>query len=88
MAKPAVTYTVNRASLAYQMGYKPGDLKINMRVHLYDEDLAVNDIVFIASTTRYLDNPAKDDVTLSNQEINVKGVTLDSVLSRMAKLAD
>lgn len=88
MAKPAITYTVSRVSLANQMGYTPGDLKINMRVHLYDEELAVNDIVFISQTTRYLDNPARDSVTLSNQEINIKGVTLDSILARMAKLAD
>lgn len=88
MSKPAITYTVDRVSLANQLGYKPGELKINMRVHLLDEDLGVNDIVFIASTTRYLDNPAKDDVTLSNREINVQGVTLDSILARMAKLAD
>ena len=88
MARPAVTYTVDRVSLAGQMGYKPEDLKINMQVHLYDDDMDVNEIVFISETSRVLDDPVKDDVTLSNQDIRIQGVTLDSILSRMSKLAD
>ena len=88
MAWPQVKYQVARVGLAGLFGYKNTDLDINMKVRLYDPDLDVNDIVFISGITMYLDNPKDDTVTLSNEDITLTGVTLDSLLSRMTRLAD
>ena len=88
MSKPTVSYSVNRVSLTNQLGYDDDDLKLNMQVHLYDRELGVNDIVYISRITKHLDDESKDDVELSNKDINLQGLSLDSVLSRMSQLAD
>ena len=44
-----------------------------MKVRVYDDDLGVNDIVYIASVTRMLDDPSQDTATLSNEDIRLSG---------------
>lgn len=88
MSKPEVRYNVMMKSQANQFKYKPGDLKVNMKIRLYDPELGVNDVVYISDVSRVLDKPYEDVVTLSNEDIRLTGQTLDSILSRMTRLAD
>ena len=88
MCRPDVTYTVSRVSLAGQLGYPTEDLQNNMQVRLYDKELGVNDLVYISKVIEYPDDESKDEVELSNKPISLTGLTLDSVLSRMADLAN
>lgn len=88
LSKPAVTYSVSLVSLANQFKYKPGYADINMKARIYDPELQINDIVYVSSVTRYLDRPQDDSIELSNKDIALQGLTLDSILSRMTQLAD
>lgn len=88
MSKPKVTYKVSRVSLSTILGYSRDDLEINMRVRVYDADLGVNDMVYVSAVTLMLDDPSKDDVTISNEDINLTGGSLSDLLSRLTSLAD
>lgn len=88
MSKPKVTYSVSRTSLSTVLGVDPDDLKINMRVRIYDPELGVNDMVYISSVTRVLDDPKKDAVTISNEDITLTGSSLAEIMSRLTDLAD
>jgi len=88
MAFPEVRYQVSRVSLATQFGYRSTDIKLNMQVRVYDPDLGVNDTVYVSGVSLYLDSPKDDTVELSNEDLTITGLTFDSILSRMTKLAD
>lgn len=88
MSKPSVSYMVSLASLANQFKYKPGDLKVNMKSRVYDNDLGVNDIVYISRVVRILDDCSQDTAQISNEDIRLSGQTLDSILSRMTDLSN
>lgn len=88
MAWPEIKYQVSRRSLAQQFKYRSTDIELNMQARVYDSDLGVNDIVYVSAITMYLDNPKDDTVELSNEELTITGITFDSILSRMTKLAD
>ena len=59
-----------------------------MNIRAYDEDLAVNDILYISKVIQYLDKEQADTVELSNEDITVSGQSMSSILSRMTSLAD
>ena len=88
MSRPAVTYTFDYVSLAGQFGLTQDDLKLNMQMHVYDNELNVNDILHISKITRCYDDPSQDDVEVSNEDLTLTGGSLDSVLGRMAQLAN
>jgi len=48
----------------------------------------VNDFAYISGITAYLDKPENDTVEISNEDLTLTGLTLDSILSRITKLAD
>lgn len=88
MSRPAVTYTFDYVSLAGQFGMTKDDLQLNMQMHVYDKELGVNDILHISKITRCYDDPSQDDVEVSNEDLTLTGGSLDSVLGRMAQLAN
>lgn len=88
MSKPKVTYTVSLISLSGILGYKNRIVPLNSMVHLYDNELDVNDTVHVSSMTKYLDAPEKDTVELSNEPLSLTSITVDSILSRMVQLSD
>ena len=88
MAKPQVKYTVSRVSLAGQLGYEEDDLDLNMNIRVYDEDLDVNDLLYITKIAQHLDKEQADTVDLSNEDIALSGQSMSSILTRMTSLAD
>ena len=88
MSKPKVTYIVSLVSLSGILGYKNRIVPLNSIVHLYDNELDVNDFVHVSSVTKYLDSPEKDTVELSNEPLSLTSITVDSILSRMVQLSD
>lgn len=88
MSKPEVKYQVSRLSLAGQYGYTPDDIDLNMRIRVYDTDLKINDILYVSAVGEHLCSAKDDTVDLSNEDITLSGQTLDSLLTRMTKLAD
>lgn len=88
MSWPDVKYQVSRVSLAGKFKYKSTDVDINIKARVYDPDLGVNDVLFVSGYSYYLDSEKDDTVELSNEDITITGVTFDSILSRMTRLAD
>ena len=88
MSKPSVTYSVSRASLNGLLQRHAISLELNTPIRIYDPDLGINDFAYISRVTRHLDKPEDDTVDISNEDITLSGLTLDSILSRITKLAD
>ena len=88
LSKPAVSYTVNLVTLSEAMGMTPDNFMINSRVRLYDPEVPINDLVYVDKLVRYLDNPSKDTVEISNTDIALTGQGYSSVMSRITELAD
>lgn len=88
VSRPSVAYTLSLVPLSEAMGYTEGNLTLNTRARIYDEDLGVNDIVYVKTITRYLDDPSKGTAEISNEDVLMSGKTFDSVLSRITRLSD
>ena len=88
ISKPSVTYNISTIKLSEAMGFEIEPYDINSIIHLYDEDLKVNDLVYVSKRVFYLDDPTKDTVEISNQDITLTGRGFDSVLSRITQQAD
>ena len=88
MSQPSVKYTIQRANLSANLGYKVEDFRINSQIRLYDPFIGVNDLVYIKKITKHLDAPWKDTVEIANEkDITISGQSLDSTLSRITSLA-
>lgn len=88
VSRPSVSYTLSLVPLSEAMGYTEGNLTLNARARIYDTDLGVNDIVYVKTVTRYLDDPSKGTAEISNEDVLMSGKTFDSVLSRITRLSD
>lgn len=88
LSRPKVTYTFSRASLAHQFGYEYDHYDINMQARVYDKELGVNDVVTVSDVTRYLDDPKKDTVNVTNDDLMLTAQTMDSILQRITEIAD
>lgn len=88
MSKPEVTYSISRVSMSEIQGHPIMPFDLNSEIRIYDPDLGVNDLAYISSITRYLDKPENDTVEVSTNDITLTGLSLDSILSRITKLAD
>lgn len=88
VSRPSVSYTLSLVPLSEAMGYTEGNLTLNARARIYDADLGVNDIVYVKTVTRYLDDPSKGTAEISNEDVLMSGKTFDSVLSRITRLSD
>lgn len=87
-SKPSVKYTISLASIAEQFGADEYDLDVNTQIRLYDPDIPINDIVYTDKVTLYLDDPKNNKATITNQDVSMTGVSMDSILSRIANLAN
>lgn len=88
MSKPEVSYSISRVSMSEVLGHPVLPLDLNSEIRIYDPDLGINDLAYISSITRYLDKPENDTVEVSTNDITLTGLSLDSILSRITKLAD
>lgn len=88
MSKPSVSYSVSLVSLNDLLLRHRMNLALNTPIRIYDPDLEVNDFAYITRIVKHLDAPEDDTVDISNEDITLSGLTLDSILSRITKLAD
>lgn len=88
ISKPSVTYNISTIKLSEAMGFEIEPYGVNSIIHLIDPDLRINDLVYVSKRVFYLDDPTKDSVEISNQDITLTGQGFDSVLSRITQLAD
>lgn len=88
MSKPKVSYTISSVSLSRVFGRPISEDDLNANIRVYDPDLGINDFVYVSGTSSCLDKEENDTATISNEDITITGLSLDSILSRVTKLAD
>lgn len=88
MSRPAVTYSMSFLNLAALSDYKMEEIKLNMRVRIYDFELGVNDWGFIERIVEYPLAERENTVTISTDELNIGSNTFESVLNRMMEAAN
>ena len=80
VSRPTVKYGISQISLIEQ-GYKEKLPEINAKVRIWDEDLGVNDIVYVTKRTLCLDNYNKDTIEISNEGLRSAAVTFESIFA-------
>lgn len=88
MSRPAVTYSISFLNLAALSQYMAEEIKLNMRVRIYDADLQINDWGFVETMTEYPLSQQDNTVTISTDELNIAGNSFESVLNRMMEAAN
>jgi hypothetical protein len=88
LSRPEASYDGNVIDLSSVSGYEDENFKLNMSARIYDEELSVNDYVFITKRTIYPLTPWKNSIEFDNREMDIQGQTLDSVLSRVTDIAN
>lgn len=88
LSKPSVTYTVGVIMLSRITGYEAETFDLNTSVRLYDEDIGINDYLYVSKIQEYPENASKNTIELSNEYLKIQGKTFDSVLTRITQLAD
>lgn len=88
MSRPAVTYSISFLNLAALSDYKMEEIKLNMRVRIYDFELGVNDWGFVEKLVEYPLAERENTVTISTDELNIGTSTFESVLNRMMEAAN
>lgn len=88
LSRPALSYSVGVVMLESLPGFEQEDFDLSTSVRQYDEELQINDYVYVNKTYTYPENRSKDKVEISNEYQNVQGKSFDSVLSRITQLAD
>lgn len=88
MSRPAVTYSISFLNLAALSQYMAEEIKLNMRVRIYDADLQINDWGFVEKMTEYPLSQQDNTVIISTDELNIAGNSFESVLNRMMEAAN
>ena len=88
MSRPAVTYSMSFLNLAALSDYKMEEIKLNMRVRIYDFELGINDWGFVEKLVEYPLAERENTVTISTDELNIGANTFESVLNRMMEAAN
>lgn len=88
MSRPATNYTFDYVRVTTDFDIPMEDIECNAIFRLYDEDLDVDDAMFITKVTYGVDKKNLGSIEVSNQDITLTGNDLGSLLSRMSQLAD
>lgn len=88
MAYPQVSYTLSYFRTPEDVDMPINDVKINDIAHTIDEELDVNDLLYIKKITIKIDNESGGSISVDNNEVTLTGLDLGSVLSRMSELSD
>jgi phage minor structural protein len=87
-AKPEVAYQIGAVSAKAYLGFGIEDIRLHTVGHIWDETLNVNDYGYIESVTICHDNEQNSKVTITTDDGYSKKVSLESVMTRIAQLAD
>ena len=88
MAFPKTGYTLKYIRTANDVDTEIDDLDINDIAHIIDEDLEVNDILYIKKIVIGIDKEDNGSIDVDNNEVTLTGNDLGSILSRMSQLSD
>ena len=88
LSKPTVDYSFSLIRLHKQYNIPIEDFQLNAIFRLYDEELGINDNLFITKITIGIDNEDNGKIEVSNRDITINTNDLGALLSRMSQLAD
>lgn len=88
MAYPTTDITFSYVRLTEEYDIQPEDIEINAIFRIWDEDLSVEENMFVKKITYGVDNKSLGQIEVSNQDIALTGSDLGTLLSRMSQLAD
>lgn len=88
LSKPTVDYSFNLIRLHKDFGIPLEDFKLNAIFRIHDDELDVNENLFITKITIGIDNEDDGSVEVSNRDITINSNDLGSLLSRMSQLSD
>lgn len=88
LCKPSVTYSFNTVRLSQQFGIPLEDFVLNALFRVHDDELEVNENLFIIEITIGVDDESKGNVRVSNQDLTINANNLSELLSRMSQLSD
>lgn len=87
VSRPEVQYSVTALNLSHITGYEQEVFSLNQTLRLWDEEMSVNDFVYITKLVEHPATPEKDTITISNDVMDIGGKTLESILSRINEIA-
>lgn len=88
MAKPKTSYTFSFVRLLEKYDVPIEDYQLNAIVRVHDEELQVDDRLFIKKISYGVDDDSNGSIEISNEDITLTGSSLSTLVSRMAQLAD
>lgn len=88
VGKPKVTYTMSYKDAREYMGYGAEDMDVNQTGHIWDEHLKINDYGYINKIKLVHDHIEDSSVEISTDDGLSKKVSLESVMTRIAQLAE
>ena len=86
--KPKVTYTMSYNDARECIGYGAEDMDVNQTGHIWDEHLNINDYGYINKIKLVHDHIEDSKVEISTDDGLSKKVSLESVMTRIAQLAE
>lgn len=88
MGKPETSYTFSYVRVTEDFDIPAEEIDVNAIFKLYDQEMNVDDKLFIKKITFGVDDKSLGSIEVSNQDITLTGNDLGSLLSRMSQLAD
>ena len=88
LSKPSVSYSFDLIRLHKELGIPIEDFKLNAIFRIHDDELEVNENLFITKITIGVDNEDEGSIEVSNKDLTINANTLGALLSRMSQLAD
>ena len=88
MSRPKTSYTFSFVRIAEEFGLSIEDIEINSIFKLHDEELEIDDRMYVKKITYGVDDKSLGNIEVSNNDITMTGGDLGSLLSRMSQLAD
>ena len=88
MAYPQASYTLSYFRTPEDVDIPIDDLMINDIAHTIDDELEINDILYIKKIKIRIDDESNGSIEVDNNEVTLTGLDLGSVLSRMSELSD
>ena len=87
MGKPKISYSLQYLR-APEWDMEMDDMEINMLAHLVDDELEVNEYLYMRKITIGIDEENSGSIEINNDEVTITGNDLGSILSRMSQLSD
>ena len=88
LSRPSFAYSFSLIRLHKEFGIPLEDFKLNAIFRIHDDELDVNENLFVTKITIGVDDESSGSIDVSNKDITLNSNDLGALLSRMSQLAD